>query len=125
MTIEDLADRYARERTALDTLKEAVKMQEANTDKAAGALFDAIEAAGLRAVKVEGMGTFSLYDMAWAKIVDREKALAWAEANMPEVITLNHQQLSVVVRDALKGEVTMPDGVDFSSSRKISWRKGQ
>lgn len=107
----------------LTEIQEQEKAQAAIVAELEGDLFDAIENAGLRSVKVANLGTFSLYDLAWAKIEDKDKALQWAEDNCPEVITLNHQQLAVMVRAALKEEGPMPDGVGFTTSRKISWKK--
>lgn len=87
------------------------------------ALFDAMERLNIRAVRHE-RGLFTLNDLAWAKIEDRAAALAWAEANEPELLTLNNQRLSVVVREHLKGErAELPAGVAFSTTRKITWRR--
>jgi hypothetical protein len=123
MTPAELASAYSRERERLNILQAEERAQASVVAELEQALFDAIENAGLRSVKVAGLGTFSLYDLAWAKIADRNVAMKWAEDNCPEVITLNHQQLSVMVRAALKEEGPMPEGVEFTTSRKISWRK--
>jgi hypothetical protein len=123
MTPAEIARAFAKERAKLTVIQDKEKAQAAIVGELEQDLFDAIENAGLRSVKVAALGTFSLYDLAWAKIEDRDKALKWAEDNCPEVITLNHQQLSVMVRAALKEEGPMPEGVEFTTSRKISWRK--
>jgi glutathione S-transferase len=99
-----------------------VKRLQENEDRATEALFDALERTGLRSVKHE-LGTFSLNDLAWPSITDAEAARKWAQAEMPELITLNNARLAVVVRDYLKGERdNLPAGVDFRTSRKIGWR---
>jgi hypothetical protein len=58
-------------------------------------------------------------------VTDEEAAKAWADGQMPELITLNRARLSKLVRDILKGdaEVPMPPGVNFTTSRKITWRR--
>lgn len=122
-TLQDLARRYAEERETLNDMQAAAKAQQARVDEAQEALFTALENQGVESTRVPELGLFSMNDLAWARIVDRPRALAWAEERMPEVLTLNHQQLSKVVRDALKGEGEMPEGVDFTTSRKITWRK--
>jgi len=123
MTIDQLARKLAVERLALDAIEADVKEVKLRCDQLEAELFDAIENAGLRAIKVDNIGTFSLNDLAWARIADRQAALEWAEANMPEILTLNHTSLSMLVRAAIKGEGDMPAGVEFTTSRKISWRK--
>ena len=121
--IEILAEAFAREKRALEAIKESEKEQSSITSKAEAALFDALEDAGLTSVKIAGLGSFRLNDLAWAKIEDRQAALEWAEQQRPEMLTLNHQQLSVVVRQAIKGEGEIPPGVTFTASRKIGWKK--
>jgi hypothetical protein len=119
----DLIIAYTAAKAGLEKIRDKEKIQSKETSKVEADLFDAIEDAGLRSVKVDGIGTISLNDLAWASITDRKVAMEWAEQTKPELLTLNHQQLSVLVRDAIKGEGEMPPGVDFSTSRRISWRK--
>lgn len=85
-------------------------------------LFDAMEAQGLRLIRTPD-GTFSLNDLAWAKIDNEAEARAWAEANLPEAITLNHNRLSVIVRERIKAGEPLPPGITYSVSRKINVRK--
>lgn len=122
--IADLAHQVAVWRQAIAASEESIKDMRAEHDKAEGALFDALENTGARSVKTDD-GTFSLNDLAWAKVEDPAVAREWAEHNRPELITLNHQKLAVIVREALKGEegAVMPPGVTYTTSRKINWRK--
>lgn len=119
-----LAEELAVKRVALDMAKDAEKLAQEEYDKVEADLFDALENAGIRSVRTE-RGLFSLNDLAWATVTDEAAARAWAEAHMPELLLLNRQRLSVVVRQHLKGEegVDMPDGVDFRTQRKITWRR--
>jgi len=121
--IEALATQYAAAKRLLEGIKEDEKEQSKATASIEAALFDALEDAGLTSVKIDGLGSFRLNDLAWAKIEDRQLALAWADNNKPEMLTLNHQQLSMVVREAIKEDGEIPPGVTFTTSRKIGWRK--
>jgi hypothetical protein len=121
--ILDLIIAYTAAKSGLEKIKDQEKRQAKEVATVEADLFDEIENAGMRSVKVDGIGTISLNDLAWASISDRTVAMEWAEQNRPELLTLNHQQLSVLVRDFIKGEGEMPPGVDFTTSRKISWRK--
>jgi len=121
--LDALISDFANAKARLQNLEAEKKELEAEVRVAEALLFDALEDDGLRSVKTDDLGTFSMNDLAWAKIEDREKALAWADQNRPEMLTLNHMQLSMVVREALKGEGEIPPGVDFTTSRKINWRK--
>jgi hypothetical protein len=121
--IETLAVAYAAAKRGLEKIKEQEKTQSKATQEIEAALFDALEDEGLTSVGIEDVGKFRLNDLAWAKIEDRALALAWADENRPEMLTLNHQQLSVVVRNALKGDGEIPPGVTFTASRKIGWTK--
>ena len=71
------------------------------------------------------LGTFSLNDLAWARVEDPAAAKEWADQYHPELLTLNHTRLSTIVREALKGEsgAVIPPGVTYTVSRKINWRK--
>jgi hypothetical protein len=120
--VAQMADDLANKRLLLDMAKETAEALQKDYDKAEAALFDALEAAGLRAIRTP-RGMFSLNDLAWARIEDPAIAREWAEANLPEAITLNHTRLSVIVRQALKGEATMPPGITWTTSRKITWRR--
>ena len=121
--INHLIRRFSGAKLALEDAKSTEKEASKEASKIEAELFDALEDAGLRSVKVDGMGTYGLNDLAWASIDDRAQAMAWAEEQRPELLTLNHQQLSVLVRDSLKGDGEMPPGVTFTTSRRISWRK--
>lgn len=122
--LRQLADRLADLRVRLDEISEAEKHARAEYEAVEHDLFDALENAGIRQLRTE-RGLFTQNDLAWARIVDPEKARLWADNNMPELLTLNQQRLSKIVRDHLKGEGidAMPDGVDFTTSRKITWRR--
>jgi len=123
--IEALATQYAAAKRLLEGIKEQEKEQSKATSEIEAALFDALEDAGLTSVGIDGLGKFRLNDLAWAKIDDRDKAIEWAEQQRPELLTLNHQQLSVIVRQSIKGEdgVEIPPGITFTTSRKIGWTK--
>lgn len=120
--IRELIEAYALARRVRDEAAARLKHFQEVEDKAAGALFDAIEAQGLRSVKHGALGTFSLNDLAWAAITDPEKAREWALVANPELITLNASRLAVIVREALREGEPLPPGVDFRTSRKINWR---
>lgn len=99
--------------------KETYERAQAAYEEVERALFEAIEGTGLRAVRTP-TGLFSLNDLAWPKIEDAEAARRWAEAEAPELITLNHQRLIKPVRDFLKGDAPeLPPGIGFTQSRKI------
>jgi len=118
--IRDLADEFHLLVVERSAAKATLEEVEARYDVAQARLFDAIEAAGLRSVRT-GAGMFSLNDLAWPRIADPSAALAWAEANAPEFITLNHQRLISPVREAIKEGRDLPPGVDFTTSRKIRY----
>jgi hypothetical protein len=117
-----LAHVLADRRIALDAARDAADEAEREYREVEAQLFDAMEAQNLTAIRTP-RGLFRLNDLAWAKIIDGEAARAWAEANLPEVITLNLQRMAVVVRTALKAGQELPPGVDFTTSRKITWRR--
>jgi hypothetical protein len=126
----DLADTLANRKLAVLEAADILKIRQEEHDAAEAELFDALEATGVRQIRTP-RGLFSLNDLAWARIADPEKARAWAETYLPEVITLNLQRVSKIVRDALKGEVDvegagpdgLPPGVTYSTSRKVTWRR--
>lgn len=119
-----LANLLADARVALDEANDRAKEAQAAYDKVQEELFAALEDAGLQQIRTD-RGLFRLNDLAWAAVKDEEQARLWAEQNAPELITLNRQRLSVIVRNVLKGEegAVMPPGVDFTTSRKITWRR--
>lgn len=119
LLINDYADRRRTREDIEADAKEARGLEE----KAELALFGFLEAANLRSVRHE-RGLFYLNDQAWARVTDEDKARAWAEAEMPEIITLNRQRLSVVVRERIKESRDLPPGVDFTTTQKIGWRRG-
>lgn len=122
--LEPLIEKYAEAREVREQAAALTKAAAELEDLAEAALFDLMETQGLRSVRHKTLGLFSLNDLAWAKVSDEAVARAWAEATMPEIITLNRQRLSVVVRESLRGERDMPPGVEFSTTRNISWRRG-
>jgi hypothetical protein len=132
--LAEAADRLADARIAVERLEDARKVAQDEYDKVEAQLFDALEAAGIESIRTE-RGLFRINDLAWPKVVDADVARAWAEANVPELLTLNHQRLGKLIRDSLKGESAfeggrtdeygniLPPGVDFTTSRKITWRR--
>lgn len=121
--IDALVERYVRARVERERAEEELKRLRSIETEAELALFDALERYGLRAVVHEAYGHFRLNDQAWARITDLAAAREWAESQAPELITLNHQRLSVLVREFLRGERDeLPPGVGYTTSRKIAWR---
>ena len=86
--IDTLIEAYAIARAARETLAAQVKAAQETEDREEAALFDAMEAQGLRSVRHKDLGLFSLNDLAWAKVTDEALARSWAEATAPEIITL-------------------------------------
>lgn len=111
-------------RTRLEMAEDEAKRIRGNYEQVEAELFDALENAGLRKIATKD-GLFMLNDLAWAKVTDAEAAKEWADQVMPELLTLNLQRLSKLVRDTLKGEREggIPPGVDYTTSRKINWRR--
>jgi hypothetical protein len=125
--LRQLADLVADYRLKLDELEEQEKAVRGDYEAAESALFDALENAGIRQIRTP-RGLFTLNDLAWAKIEDPEKARAWADQNMPDLLTLNIQRLSPVIRHFLKGDAdagidAIPEGITYTLSRKITWRR--
>jgi len=120
----DMTNRLADLRIRLEMAEDEASRIRGNKEQVEAELFDAMENAGLKNVRTE-RGLFTLNDLAWAKVTDAAAAKAWADAEMPELLTLNLQRLSKLVRDTLKGERKgeIPPGVDFTTSRKINWRR--
>lgn len=123
--IRQLATRVAGHRETLAALEAERKVVQEAHDQAERDLFDLLEDQGLRQVKVAGLGTFGLNDLAWARIEDAGAARSWALVFQPDLISLNTQRLSVLVREALRGEEgkEIPPGVGFTTSRKIRLTK--
>lgn len=126
-----LADILADARVEYEQAQEIADDRKKAYDAIEAAMFDALEAAGIDSIRT-ARGLFRLNDLAWARIEDPEAAKAWADEAMPELLTLNNQRLSKIVRDALKGEITiegavpgtgLPPGVGYTTSRKITWRR--
>jgi hypothetical protein len=111
-------------RTRLEMAEDEAKRIRGNYEQVEAELFDALENAGLRSIRTD-KGLFLLNDLAWAKVADPEAAKEWADQNAPELLTLNLQRLSKIVRETLKGEREggLPAGVDYTTSRKINWRR--
>jgi hypothetical protein len=128
--IAELCDLVADRKILVDRADDLAKQARAEYEEVEAQLFDLMENAGLASVRTD-RGLFRLNDLAWASVEDEDQARAWAEANMPELMMLNRQRLSVVVRKIIKGEedapgVTpgqTPPGVTFRTSRKITWRR--
>lgn len=122
--LEQMTHRLADLRIRLEMAEDEAKRIRGDYEQVEGELFDALENAGLKSVRT-GRGLFTLNDLAWAKVTDQEQAKAWADQEMPELLTLNLSRLSKIVRDTLKGERQgdIPPGVDYSTSRKINWRR--
>jgi hypothetical protein len=117
-----IADDLATARVMLEAAMDAEKAARVVYEQFESELFEALENAGIRQFRTE-RGLFTQNDLAWASVEDEEKARAWAEANMPELLLLNRQRLSTVVRTALKESQPLPPGVNFTTSRKITWRR--
>lgn len=125
-----LAEHLADARVALDEANDVAKTRQEVYDTLEAQLFDALENAGLQQIRTE-RGLFRLNDLAWASVTDETAARDWAEHHAPELLLLNRQRLSVVVRKVIKGEepapgmegAALPPGVDFRTSRKITWRR--
>lgn len=129
--LKRLADLLANARIEFDARQAEADEAKKVYDAMEITLFDALEAAGLESIRTE-RGLFRLNDLAWAKLEDPEAAKAWADAHMPELLTLNNARLSKIVRDALKGEAPIEGAVDgtglmpgvgYTTSRKITWRR--
>ncbi len=117
-----LADKLADARVALDAAMDAEKVARASYESYEAELFDSLENAGIRQIRTD-RGLFSMNDLAWAQVADEAAARSWAEESMPELLLLNRQRLSVVVREALKEGGELPPGVEFTTSRKVTWRR--
>jgi hypothetical protein len=116
--VRDLADEYHMRKIARDAAKQTYERHQAEYDIAEAALFDAIENAGLQSIRTPA-GLFSLSDLAWPRIEDRERLMTWAENEAPELLTLNLQRLQTPLREALKDGSELPPGLGFTTSRKI------
>lgn len=122
-SLQPLIAAYAIARTRREQVDDEAKKARAVETEAETALFDALERQNLRSVRSDEYGQFILNDLAWASVTDRDAARQWAENEMPELLLLNSSQLSVIVRQAAKGERDMPPGVEAKYSRRINWRR--
>jgi len=120
--LKALADRLADARLVLDEAMDAEKAARAVYEEYEAQLFDELENLGIRQFRTD-RGLFSMNDLAWAQVTDEAEARSWAEESQPELLLLNRQRLSVVVREALKEGRDLPPGVEFTTSRKITWRR--
>lgn len=118
--VRALADEFHLRKIARDAAKQTYDTHQEHYDAAERALFNAIENAGLTSVRTPA-GLFSLSDLAWPRIEDRDRLVAWAEAERPELITLNLQRLQTPLREALKEGQELPPGLGFTTSRKIRY----
>jgi len=116
--IRGLADTFYEIKQDRDTIKSTLDAVEIKYVEAESLLFEAIENAGLSSIRTP-TGLFSLSDLAWPRIEDRDKLLAWAEAEHPELLTLNLQRLQTPLREALKTGAELPPGLTYSVTRKI------
>lgn len=113
---------YADSRVAREAAEEHAKQLRRAEEAIEVQLFDLMEKMNLRSVQ-HARGRFSLNDLAWPVTEDADAAREWAKIAQPDLLLLNNQRLAVIVREALRGERDMPPGVDFRTSRKISWRR--
>ena len=132
--LAQIANALADAKVLLEEAEDIAKARREAYEQVEATLFGAMEAANLESVRTP-RGLFRLNDLAWARIADPDMARDWASTHMPELLTLNNARLSKLVRDALKGEVAidggvpseagvlLPAGVDFTTSRKITWRR--
>lgn len=127
--LKQLADKLADARVALEEAEDRAKRMRSAYESLEGQLFDALENAGIRQFRT-ARGLFSLNDLAWAAVEDEEAARRWADQSAPELLTLNRQRLSVIIRHVLKGEEDhglgkgeLPPGTSYTTSRKIGWRR--
>lgn len=109
-----------RRREQIDDEKRAAQDAEAIAE---ARLFDAIEAQGLRSVKSEEFGLFILSDLAWAAVTDVAVAREWIDQEMPEILSPNATKLALIVREAIRGERSMPPGIEAKYTRRINWRR--
>lgn len=116
--LRSLADTFYEIKQDRDAIKNALDAVEIKYVEAESLLFEAIENAGLTSIRTT-TGLFSLSDLAWPRIEDRERLLAWAEAEHPELLTLNLQRLQTPLREALKTGTELPPGLTYSVTRKI------
>lgn len=120
--LDGLIAAYADARNVREEADERAKRLREIEDRAEAELFDALERLSIRSVR-HARGLFSLSDLAWASVLDEDSARQWAEAERPELLTLNRQRLSVIVREALKEAQPLPPGIDYKVTRKITWRR--
>lgn len=120
--LDALVAAYKVKRVFKEMAADALTEAEKELSTAETALFDEMERMGLQSIRTPD-GTFSLNDLPYARVADEDKARAWADDNLPELLTLNRQRLSTVVRQRLKAGEDLPPGVDFWSKRGITWRR--
>lgn len=117
-----MTEKLALLRIRLETAEDEAKRIRGDYEAVEHDLFDALENAGMRQMRTE-WGLFTLNDLAWAHVTDPEAARAWADQQLPDLLSLNQARLSKIVRDRLKEGGELPPGVDFRTSRKITWRR--
>lgn len=116
--IRALAETFYEVKRERDAAKLALDEIEPRYVEAEAALFGAIEDAGLESVRTS-RGLFSLNDLAWPRIEDRDRLIAWAEAEHPDLLTLNLQRLITPTRSAIKEGQELPPGLTYTTTRKI------
>ncbi len=117
-----LIDACADARIELDAASDAEKRARDGYEAAEAKLFDALEGLNMMSVRTP-RGLFSRNELAWAQVEDEAAARSWAEKFMPELLLLNRQRLSSLIREKIRDQDPMPDGVSFTTSRKITWRR--
>jgi hypothetical protein len=131
-TLTDLAERYALTRVYVESLRDALKIEQDKLDADEARLFDAMEKLGIRAFRHELYGQFLLSDLADATLPDPYVFVAWARDNAPELLIANRMRLGKLIRDHMKGDYDFPEpgtptglppGVDFKTRRSINWRR--
>ena len=118
--LNELAEELAHAKRVLEDAMDVEKNARAECEAVEAKLFDVLENVGIKSFRTD-RGLFSRNELAWAQVTDEAAARQWAETDMPELLLLNRQRLSSLVRDILEEGKPMPPGVDFTTSRKIKW----
>jgi hypothetical protein len=116
-----------KELAALKVKKEKVEEQLKDINLRVAAidqlLVTDLEGANEAAVKTK-LGTFSLKDSPYPKVVDQRKLLEWVHDNkLDEILTVSYQTMAAMCKDRLqKGEDVM-DGVEVYMKTSILFTK--
>lgn len=131
-SLTDYAERYALTRVYVESLRDALKLEQEKLDDDEARLFDAMEKLGIRAFRHGDYGQFLLSDLADATLPDPYVFVQWARDNAPELLIANRMRLGKLIRDHMKGDYEFPEpgtptglppGVDFKTRRSINWRR--